>query len=207
MSYFMIEIISQMIPQELLETYGAIVKIYTKNQLIFEESGTASFYYQIIEGQVKMYNLNTEGKEFVQGFFDDGQSFGEPPLLGDFKYPATASSLIKTRLYVLNRAAFIDLLKAQPEIHMRFTTMLSNRIHYKAKTMRESSIFPPEHRILTLLNHLKFAAKHGGASYEVDLTRQQISDLTGLRTETVIRTIKKLEKAGKLSIINRKVYI
>ncbi len=202
----MIEIISEMIPEELLKTYQAVLKEYSKNQMIFEESETAHFYYQIKKGQIKMYNLNTEGKEFVQGFFEDGQSFGEPPLLGDFNYPASATSMTNSLIYVLSKTSFIDLLKQHSDIHLSFTSMLSNRIHYKAKTMRESSIFPPEHRILTLLNHLK---NNSGkeVDYEVELTRQQISDLTGLRTETVIRTIKKLEKAGKLSIINRKVYI
>jgi CRP-like cAMP-binding protein len=43
--------------------------------------------------------------------------------------------------------------------------------------------------------------------YEVTLTRQQISELTGLRVETVIRAIKKLEKSKKLSIKERKVYL
>lgn len=111
-----------------------------------------------------------------------------------------------TTIYVLKKDRFIELLKQNPEVHMRLTAMLCNRIHYKAKTMRESSIFPPEHRIMTLLKHLK--SNSGSENlFEVDLTRQQISDLTGLRIETVIRTIKKLEKANKLSIINRKVYI
>jgi len=77
---------------------------------------------------------------------------------------------------------------------------------YKAKIMREVSIYPPEHRILTLLNHYKQNSNSNNL-YEVKLTRQQISDLTGLRVETVIRAIKSLEKAKKLSIKERKVYI
>ena len=77
---------------------------------------------------------------------------------------------------------------------------------YKAKIMKEMSIHPPEHRILTLLNHFKDLADCPGL-YEVNLTRQQISDLTGLRVETVIRAIKSLEKSKKLSIKERKVYI
>jgi len=202
----MIEIIYLMIPETLLKTYQVSLKNYSKDQIIFSELEAANFYYQIKEGHVKMHNGNDDGKEFVQGFFENGQSFGEPPLLGDFNYPASATCISDSSIYVLQKQLFITLLKENPEVHMDITTMLCNRIHYKAKTMRESSIFPPEHRVLTLLNHLK-SNSNKKVDYEVELTRQQISNLTGLRTETVIRTIKKLEKAGKLSIINRKVYI
>jgi len=195
-----------MINEDLLETYKATLKHFEKGQLIFSELESANFYYQIKKGHVKMFNLNTDGKEFVQGFFEDKQSFGEPPLIGDFAYPASAECVSNASIYVLKKEQFIKLLKEHQEVHLQITAMLCNRIHYKAKTMRESSIFPPEHRILTLLNHLKSNTK-STESFEIDFTRQQISDLTGLRIETVIRTIKKLEKAGKLSIVNRKVYI
>jgi CRP-like cAMP-binding protein len=52
--------------------------------------------------------------------------------------------------------------------------------------------------------HFNFTKNEKG--YLINFTRQQIGDLTGLRVETVIRTIKNLEKKGALKIINRKVY-
>ena len=51
-----------------------------------------------------------------------------------------------------------------------------------------------------------FKVKKEEDGYKIDLTRQQMGDLTGLRVETVIRTIKTLEKKGELKIVNRKVY-
>lgn len=38
-----------------------------------------------------MININPEGKEFVQGTFGAGQSFGEPPLFHTL-YPASAKT-------------------------------------------------------------------------------------------------------------------
>ncbi len=201
----MIQIIP-MIPYKLLKDYGVVEKKYEKQQLIFNENEEASFYYQIKEGGIKMFNLTEEGKEFTQGYFEEHQSFGEPPLLGDFLYPASAVATKVTVMYVLSKQNFIDLLKAYPEVHLALTTLLCNRIHYKAMLLKEVSIHTPEHRIITLLRHLK-AASDCNTSYEIRLTRQQISELTGLRVETVIRAIKKLEKNGELQIINRKVYV
>ncbi|NER14030.1 cyclic nucleotide-binding domain-containing protein [Leptobacterium flavescens] len=195
-----------MIAFEILNNYPFTERSYSKGQLIFEEGGTSNFYYQIKNGEIKMFNLSPEGKEFVQGYFKDGQSFGEPPLLGNFNYPASAIATRDTVLYILPREKFLDLLKENPEAHLQLTANLCNRIHYKATIVKEVSVYPPEHRILTLLNFLKTESGKEDI-YEVNLTRQQISELTGLRVETVIRAVKKLEQQKKLSIKDRKIYL
>ena len=200
----MIQIIKPMIPIDLLKTYGAQLKSYAKDALIFNESGTAKYYYQIETGSVKMFNLTEEGKEFTQGFFEASQAFGEPPLFGEFPYPASAICMSETTIYVLTKDRFFELIEAHPRLLLSFTQSLCKRMHYKSKIMKEVSVYPPEHRILTLLNFLKDSSD-SSELFEVNLTRQQISELTGLRVETVIRAIKKLEKAGKLSIVNRKI--
>jgi len=69
----------------------------------------------------------------------------------------------------------------------------------------ELSGHAPEHRILTLLDFLK---KESGVKgkHKVKLTRQKIADLTGLRVETVIRTINVLVAQKKLMKTERKIY-
>lgn len=195
-----------MIPEDIIQSFDGSLKNYSKDRPLFHEGELADFYYQIKTGRVKMFNLTEDGKEFVQGFFKAGDSFGEPPLFGAFKYPATAMVLEASKIYVLPKASFFKLLKKHPDIHLKFTKLICKRMIYKAKIIREVSIYPPEHRILTLLHHLKGNSKTD-SSFEVPLTRQQISELTGMRVETVIRAIKKLEKSEALVIIDRKVFI
>lgn len=195
-----------MIPEDIIRHFGGSLKEYSKDRTIFNEGQRADFYFQIKTGHVKMFNMTEDGKEFVQGYFRNDASFGEPPLFGAFKYPATALTLEVSEIYVLPKLSFFKLLKNHPDIHLKFTILICKRMVYKAKIIREVSIYPPEHRILTLLHHLKGSTENDN-TFEVPLTRQQISELTGLRVETVIRAIKKLEKAKALAIIDRKVFI
>lgn len=67
-----------MIPERLLIQYNAQKSTYEKGNIIFEQSQRADFYYQIVQGKVAMTTLNEDGKEFMQGIFDAGESFGEP---------------------------------------------------------------------------------------------------------------------------------
>ncbi|TMM57523.1 Crp/Fnr family transcriptional regulator [Maribacter algarum] len=194
-----------MILEDLLLEYGAQRIVLNKSEVLFNEDGRADFYYQISSGEVKMYNITEEGKEFVQGIFGDGKSFGEPPLLGGFNYPAGAIATKLTTLLRITKEQFIALLRENPDIHLAFTGLLCNRLAYKAIIGKEVSIHPPKHRILTILNYLK--GKSGAKEFAVDLTRQQIAELTGLRVETVIRSIKKLEAQKILRLENHKIII
>lgn len=194
-----------MIPENLLLDFGATLENMDASAFIITEGKRASFYFQIKTGEVKMYNINDHGKEFVQGMFYNGESFGEPPLFGDFKYPASAATVKPTQLYKLSKTKLFKLLTQNPEINLKFSKALAKRLYYKATILKEISVHPPEHRILALIDFLK--KKYGSeAPFQVELTRQQIADSTGQRVETVIRAIKQLEQDGELKIINRKVF-
>ena len=197
-----------MIVTELLEKYGAVKKFFNKNEIIFEEGNLPTYYYQIISGEIKMSNYNDDGREFIQGIFYKEQSFGEPPLFLNQNYPANAIAVDDSEILVLSKSNFLKLLKENPAISLKIIENLAQRLYYKSVMAAEMSTQEPEHRVLKLIDHgiTYFNFKKGTNGYLINFTRQQIGDLTGLRVETVIRTIKSLEKKGLLKIINRKVY-
>lgn len=196
-----------MIDEKILVEYGAVEVNLEKGAFLFHEKERATNYYQVKTGKIKMFNLNAEGKMFTQGMFGPCESFGEPPLFTDSNYPACTVAEDTSCLYKLTKAKFFKLLKEIPEIHFKFTRMLASRLLYKSMLLKEISSFKPEHRILSLLDYLK---KEEGIpadqKLEVSLTRQHIADLTGLRVETVIRSVKTLEKEGSLDIRGHKIY-
>ena len=197
-----------MIEIELLEKYEAVRKRYKKAEIIFEKDHLATHYYQIISGAVKMNNFNDEGREFIQGFFYADQSFGEPPLFLDRTYPANAEATEDSELLCISKNNFLKLITENHDVSIKIIENLAQRLHYKSVMAAEISTHDSEHRLLQLFDYsiTYFNFKKDKNGYYIDLTRQQIGDLTGLRVETVIRTIKILEKKGELKIVNRKVY-
>lgn len=197
-----------MITSELLEKYGAVKKSFDKNEIIFEEGNLPAHYYQIISGEVKMSNYNDDGREFIQGIFYKEQSFGEPPLFLNQNYPANAIAVDDSEIFLLSKNNFLKLLEENSVISLKIIENLAQRLYYKSVMAAEMSTQEPEHRVLKLIDHgiAYFNFKKDTNGFLINFTRQQIGDLTGLRVETVIRTIKALEKKGLLKIINRKVY-
>lgn len=197
-----------MIATDLLEKYGASKKFYEKASTVFEEGKLPTHYYQIVSGEIKMNNYNDDGREFIQGIFYKNQSFGEPPLFLNQKYPASAVAVGETWILCLPKPNFVKLLEENPAVSIKIIENLAQRLYYKSVMAAEISSHEPEHRVLKLIDHgiSYFNFKKDTNGYLINFTRQQIGDLTGLRVETVIRAIKALEKKGELKIINRKVY-
>lgn len=150
-------------------------------------------------------NSSEEGKEFIQGIFSENQGLGEPPLLGLFPYPASGVATMPTEVYKLSYHNFVELLKENFEIHLKLSQILSNRLQYKAIIMKEMSSHDAEHRIVALLRYFKKRDGIKGA-FEVTLSRQNLADLTGLRVETVIRTVRMMQEQQKLKIKGRKIW-
>lgn len=197
-----------MIDESILRNYEVAERHFPKNEILFSKGQIPRFYYQLITGEVKMSSYNDAGKEFIQGIFSNGRSFGEPPLIGNFNYPANAITLTDCTLFVLSKEQFIQLLLDNPEVHLEFTRVLANRLYYKAIMSSGNSNEKSDERILTLIDYLKFQIYKipEETRFEIDLTRQQIADLTGLRVETVIRSLKKLAIKKEIIIAKRKIY-
>lgn len=190
------------IPLELLVSYGATFKEFSKDEIIFYESDLANYYYQIISGSIKMFNTNDEGREFTQGYFSKGQSFGEPPLFIAERYPASAQAFQDTEVIRIPKDKFLTLLAEHPKIQKDFIELMARRIHNKATTSKDLINQKADFRIKAFMDSYKKSDK----KELIPFTRQEIANFTGLRVETVIRTISSLAKKKQIDIINHKIY-
>lgn len=199
--------IKPVINATLLEKYGARKVALQKDDFLFREGDHALNYYELITGSLKMVTYSDDGDEFIQGIFNPGESFGEPPLFGDFDYPSAAISLGESEVWKLPRENFFKLLKENFEVHLALDRVLCDRLRYKNMVLSEISFYEPEHRILSLIKYLKEKSDSPNGKFTVPLTRQQIADMSGLRVETVIRTVKAMHEKGKLQIVDHKILL
>ncbi|MFL9832796.1 Crp/Fnr family transcriptional regulator [Chryseobacterium terrae] len=194
------------IDEQLLKSYSAEIKTYKEKEIIFREGDSPFFYFQIIEGSVKINNYNEEGKEFIHNILGNGQSFGDPMLFIDKQYPVNAVVLKPTTIIRLPRKNFINLIKENPHVSLELNACLSHRLYYKTIMTQNMASHNPIKRITGLFDYLKsYSDCDDTHSFNVKLTRQQIADLTGLRVETIIRTIKKMEKDSLVKVHERKI--
>lgn len=189
-----------------LLAYGAVAKKYKKSEFIFYEGDTSRFYFQVYEGNIKMCSFNDEGRTFTQGMFGPGESFGEPPLFINATYPACAVAETDCVIFKLSKDTLFKLLSEYPELQMKFIIHFAKRIYDKTHKSKNIVSPHPAERIAGFLKRYKTEHNLPQQKVLIPLKRQQIADFLGLRVETVIRTLKKMEEEKKVEIRNHKLY-
>ncbi|WP_343658401.1 Crp/Fnr family transcriptional regulator [Chryseobacterium sp.] len=194
------------IDENILISAGAETRHYTPSEMIFREGDTPNYYYQIIQGEIKLNNYNEEGKEFIQNILSDGESCGESILFIKKPYPMNAEAITESIVLRLHKSIFFNLLNQNPGLFLEVSSFLSERLYYKFIMMQNLSSQNPSIRLTGLMDYLKSFQKDARPySFLIPLTRQQMASLTGLCVETAIRTIKHMERDKILRIENRKI--
>lgn len=197
-----------LIEEEILRSYGAAVEELSTSEIIFNEGDTPRLFYQIRKGRIKLNHYNEDGKELILAVLHDGFSVCELLLFIDKKYPVNAIAIEPTSILTLPKEKFMKLLDENPSISRDVNNFLSQRLYYKYIMLQNNTSLHPEIRIKGALEyHKSFSNDLSKFSFEVPFTRRELAAITGLRTETVVRSIKKLEEENYLKIIERKVYV
>ena len=99
----------------------------------------------------------------------------------------------------------MDIFNDYPQILQNLFFKFADRLYQKSISAQIWVSRTPEEKIIQFLENIKTYNNHK-AQEMVSFTRQQIADFTGLRVETVIRTLSRLSQHGKVKIIDHKLY-
>ncbi|MCS4302539.1 Crp/Fnr family transcriptional regulator [Chryseobacterium sp. BIGb0232] len=196
-----------MIVENLLISFGAETKNFKAGEVIFHEKDLPLYYYQIEKGKIKLNNYTEDGKEFIQNIFSDGHSFGESLLFVERPYPMNAIAIEDSLVFRMPKSSFLNLIQSNPEISLNIYQCLAERMYYKYIMFYNLSFQNPLSKLKLMLDYLKsYHDDKAPYSFQIPLTRQQLASLVGLRVETVIRTIKQMEKDKIVKLEKRKIY-
>lgn len=196
-----------MIIENLLLAWNAEIRNYKAGDIIFREEDLPLYYYQIKQGTIKLNNYTEDGKEFIQNIFSDGHSFGESLLFIERPYPMNAEAIENSFVFRLPKSIFLDLIQSNPETSLNIYKCLAERMYYKYIMFYNLSFQNPLSKLKLLLDYLKsYHDDKAPYSFLIPLTRQQLASLIGLRVETVIRTIKQMERDKIVKLEKRKIY-
>ncbi|WP_226065748.1 Crp/Fnr family transcriptional regulator [Kaistella polysaccharea] len=190
----------------LLKETKAEFKKYYKGDIIFSEGECSQYFHYLKEGELAVSNLTEKGKELLQHKVKAGHFFAEPAVLLGVPFPGNVEVCSeKVDIIKIHRDNLIKYLKENPEILFQFTLSVAHKSIKKSLLLKQIVLFNPEDRILQQLQEFK---RENGKAHEktlIKLTRKDLAHMTGLRIETVIRTIKKMEKEDKLEIVSGKI--
>lgn len=198
------------IREDLLITFGAEILHIKQSGILFKENDAPEYYFQIIKGKVKLVNFNNGNGEFIQSIHEEGDSFGEIFLFcKHHRYPVSAVAAKDSVVLKLEQPRLLQLLESDFEIQLNFLKSCAERTYYSYVFLNSLTSEDATHQLLTVLDHLKEShatPETETQRYKIPYTRKELSHLTGLRIETVIRILRKLEREKIVEIIKGRVY-
>ena len=193
---------------EIINLTKAEVKKYYKGDIVVNEGDLSSFFHYLKSGELSVFNFTEEGKEFLQHKVMPSNFFGEPAVLLEKPFPGNVEvSSERAEIVKIKRENLIEFMLQNPQKMYEFTVSVAEKSIRKSLSLRNIVFLNPEDRIIHQLRDYKREQGSPDEKMVINLTRKEISHMTGLRIETIIRTVKKMEKDGKLEIINGKIYV
>jgi len=168
-------------------------KEYLKGDIILMEDEVGDTFFIIMEGSVKVTKDSEDGREVILAVLSNGNFFGEISLLDGKTRSANAISLEKTKLMILKRHDFLNLIKEFPQISISLLSELANRIRKTDAQVENLAFSDAEKRvgisILSISEQLG-VIKNGSVHIPKLPFQQDIANMAGTTRETVSRMLK-----------------
>jgi CRP/FNR family transcriptional regulator, dissimilatory nitrate respiration regulator len=174
-------------------------KGFGKGETIFWEGDEAIGFYIIAQGMVKIYKVSSEGKEQILHIYGPGQPFGEVPVFAGRQFPANAQAVEKSRLLLLPRQAFIDLISRQPSLALNMLAVLSMRLRQFTVQVENLSLKEVPGRLASYLIYLS-GERQTPREVTLPISKGQLASLLGTIPETLSRIFNKMTAQGLITV-------
>jgi len=194
--------------EEILKKSGSTEFLYYKSGGIIFSSGDAPInHFYLNNGDIKLISKQGYIKQLIFGNRHCGEGIADFMIFTDDVYPFTAVALSDCEIYKIAIVDYLLLMDEHPEISAEMLRSMSKILYHNVQLSDIYFIQDSAEKLISFMNYLKRNETDQRLySFQIYLTRKEIASLVGLRVETVIRTIKKLEKQKLLKIINRKIF-
>jgi len=170
---------------------------FRKGQVIMHEGARPQGIYCVHRGKIKLYTLGTEGKEQIIRFVTKGDLIGYRSILSDEPISASAAALEDTHACYIPKSSFFKVIEDNPKFSLNLLKLSCHELGEAGKmitSLAQKNVKERLAEILLILN-TTFGVDEEGY-IDINLTREEIANMVGTATESVIRLISELRKEG-----------
>lgn len=183
----------------------ARVKTFPKNTIVITEGDESDSLYVILNGKVKVYMSEEEGREVILNIQGPGEYFGELAMLDAGRRSASVMTLVQSQFSIISREEFQACLSSTPVIAFRLMRAMAKRIRALSETVRNLALHDVYERVSILLRTMATDQRCGEWAIDQKLTYQDIANLVGASREMVGRIMRELIAGGYIAMDNKTV--
>lgn len=177
-----------------------VTRTLPRGRLLFRRGDACHGLYAVVEGAVRVYRSNREGKEQTLHVQGPGQSIAEVPLFDGGPYPASARAEEESRVLFLSLDDFKWLYRNHPEISDAVIQELGRRLRKMVRLVEKISLRDVPARVaMTLLEYAEREEEaRDGLEFELPRTQEEVAAELATTRESVARALGQLRRAGAI---------
>ena len=185
-----------------------LVKPLEKGDYLFHEGEPSRGFYIVQKGAVNVHRVNAAGKEQVIHIFRAGESFAEATLATERGYPADARAIEAAQVLLVQKPAFLDLLKRQPELALRMLASMSLHLRVLVGQLEDLTLKDVETRLANwLVKRCPDPSSKRPVTFDLKMTKRVLAAELGTVSETFSRTLAKFRDQKLLAVKGKTVTV
>ena len=188
------------------------VQSFSKDSIILSEKEAGSALFIIISGKVKISRISEEDndKEVILALLNPSDFFGEMSLLDGLERSATATAMDDSKIFIIQRNDFLQLLNDNPDVSIALLQELTQRLRTAGMKIKALSLKDAEGKVATVLLQLADDVgkiKQGIVEIEKLPFQHELANMAGTSRETISRTLHAFAKKGLIELEGSKLRI
>jgi CRP-like cAMP-binding protein len=181
---------------------------FKKGQILFHEGSKPSGVYCIKSGKAKISRLGIDGKEQIIRFAKEGDMIGYRSLLSDENLTASITTLDETHACFIPKSTLLTFLEENPRFSLDLMKQACHELGEASRIITNLAQKTVRERLAEVLLLLKTTFGETDEGHlDVSLTREELANMVGTATESVIRLLSELKDDSIIESKGRKIKI
>lgn len=182
---------------------------YKKGEYIFKEGTRPHGVFCVNRGKIKLVKNGDDGREQITRLVKPGDPLGYRAVLSGDLYSSSAVALEDCGVCFIPKNLFVEILKKDTNLSMEMMKLLSDDLKQAELTITHLAQKPVRERVAEALLFIKetYGFEEDGKTISAQFSREDISNIVGTATETVIRLLSDFNKEKIISLQGKKIGI
>ncbi len=179
----------------------AIRRTYRKNIVIIREGDDTNTMFILIEGEMRVYVEDDQGKQLTLRILKSGDSFGEVALIGNFPRTASVMTISDCIVAAFPREKYLSFLAQHPEALLARARNQANMVRDTTAELSNIALSDVYGRVTHILE--KYTVEADDRRLVPKFTHREIAGMIGSSREMVSKILKELEKGSYISMTDK----
>lgn len=180
---------------------------FKKGEPVFHEGEHSASLFVLNRGIIKLTKLENNGKEHILRLLFPGDFFGQSALLQEKPHYASAYAVEETRICLIHRNDFLNVLRSNPDTAAGFMAALSGQLEEADGWAAVLTLLEADRRLARMLLYFRDKSAPGTAQFKLPVSKKELAGMVGTTPETLSRKLAQMSIDGILSVSQRTLHI